>query len=260
VYGFVDDPPQEPMLLVMERLHESLSSAYGSDPAHLFGSALSGFLQAGIGISFLHSQSPPILNRDIKPSNMLLSSSSTGRRLKMGDFGLSKSLADITASITSRTSRSFVTDASRVAVVGTVHYMSMEPKYSSASDVYAFGVVCWEMICMRLPYRHCVDQQDIKKYVRNGMREDFELEDAPDFHFPPALQAMIRVGTGKPPSITTAFFSCFCWRRTPSSARPSASSCATWSSSLRSCRGMQKEWWAHPLLWLVVPSSCLHLC
>jgi serine/threonine protein kinase len=33
VHGLVDEPSNEPMLLVMERMHESLSTAYGAHPA-----------------------------------------------------------------------------------------------------------------------------------------------------------------------------------------------------------------------------------
>ena len=88
--------------------------------------------------------------------------------------------------------------------------MSLKPKYSAASDVYAFGVVCWEVICMRLPYRDCT-MLDIRADVKAGDREEFELEDCPDFVFPPALKAMIERAWAQvnpppfPPSITTAF-------------------------------------------------------
>jgi serine/threonine protein kinase len=267
VHGLVDEPPQEPMLLVMERLHESLSSAYGSDPAPSLQQRIEWLVQAGKGVSFFHAQSPPILHRDIKPSNMLLSSPATGRCLKMGDFGLSKSLADITASLASRSTAPTAGGGNAAAAaVGTPHYMAPElmssrPKYSTASDVYAFGVVCWETICMRLPYRACRNARYIEDDVKAGVREVFELEDRPDFVFPSALQAMIERAWAQvnPPALQPAFLLCFCWRRTPSSARPSTSACAILSSSLRSCRGMQKERWTHPLLWLVVPRSCLHL-
>jgi serine/threonine protein kinase len=197
VYGLVDDPPHEPMLLVMERMHENLFRAYGSNPAPSLRQRVEWLLQAGRGISFLHAQSLPILHRDIKPANMLLTSPATGRRLKMSDFGLSKSLADITASLATRSTMPAAGGGSAAtAEVGTPHYkapevMSMKPKYSTASDVYAFGVVCWEVICMRLPYRDCSDLQEIKAGVKAGDREEFELEDCPDFVFPPALKAMI---------------------------------------------------------------------
>ena len=197
VYGLVDDPPHEPMLLVMERMHENLFRAYSSDPAPSLRQRVEWLLQAGRGISFLHAQSPPILHRDIKPANMLLTSPATGRRLKMSDFGLCKSLADITASLATRSTVPAAGGGSAAAAeVGTPHYkapeiMSMKPKYSAASDVYAFGVVCWEVICMRLPYRDCGNVRYIEDAVKAGDREEFELEDCPDFVFPPALKAMI---------------------------------------------------------------------
>ena len=197
VHGLVDEPSNEPMLLVMERMHESLSTAYGAHPPPTLRQRIEWMVQAGKGICFLHAQSPPILHRDIKPSNMLLTSPATGRRLKMGDFGLSKSLADITASLASRSTAPTAGGGNAAAAaVGTPHYvapelMSSRPKYSTASDVYAFGVVCWETICMRLPYRACRNARYIEDDVKAGVREVFELEDRPDFVFPSALKSMI---------------------------------------------------------------------
>ncbi len=197
IHGLVDDPPHEPMLLVMERMHEALSSAYSSDPAPSLRQRVEWLLQAGKGICFLHAQSPPILHCDIKPANMLLTPPATGRRLKISDLGLSKSLADITASLASRSTAPIAGGGSAAAAaVGTPHYMAPElmssrPKYSAASDMFAFGVVCWETICMRLPYRACRNARYIEVDVKAGIREVFELEDRPDFVFPPALKSMI---------------------------------------------------------------------
>ncbi len=196
VYGLVDDPPDEPMLLVMERMQENLFRAYSSEPAPPLRLRVEWLLQAGKGICFLHAQSPPILHRDIKPANMLLTSPATGRRLKISDLGLSKSLADITASLATRSTATAAGGGNAAAAeVGTPHYkapelMSLKPKYSAASDVYAFGVVCWETICMRVPYRDST-LLDIRAEDKAGGRKEFELEDCLDFVFPPALKSMI---------------------------------------------------------------------
>ena len=49
------------------------------------------FWQAADGLEYLHSQEPPIVHRDLKPANLLIGADG---KLKLGDFGLSKSLND----------------------------------------------------------------------------------------------------------------------------------------------------------------------
>jgi serine/threonine protein kinase len=185
VYGVVDDSPELPVLLIMELMHESLFDAvHKSDTPPSLRQRIMWLVQAGKGVAFLHEKG--VIHRDIKPGNMLLTSPATGRRLKMGDFGLSKSLADIASSSMRRTAP----DARAAGNVGTVHYMAPElfkikPQYSLASDVYAFGFVSWEIISMKQPFKESPDYDCIKQGVKDGEREDF----ASDFH--PALKAMI---------------------------------------------------------------------
>jgi serine/threonine protein kinase len=188
VYGVVDDSPDQPVLLVMELMHESLHDAvHASDPPPSLRQRIMWLVQAGKGIAFLHSAGEQgVIHRDIKPGNMLITSPDTGRRLKMGDFGLSKSLADIT----SFSIRTTDPGARAAGNAGTVHYMApelfkMKPEYSLASDVYAFAVVAWEVVSMMQPYRESPDRESIKEGVRAGEREGFASD------FPPAVKAMI---------------------------------------------------------------------
>ena len=205
LYGVVDDSPDQPVLIVMELMHESLFDAvHKSDTPPSLRQRIMWLVQAGKGIAFLHAKG--VIHRDIKPGNMLITSPDTGRRLKMGDFGLSKSLADITSSST----RSTAPGARAAGNAGTVHYMApelfkMKPEYSPASDVYAFGFVSWEIICRKLPYKECSDPQLIKEGVRAGEREDFASD------FPPALKAMIERAWGQvnPPTLKSYFFYAF---------------------------------------------------
>ena len=46
--------------------------------------------QASLGLLHLHSQSPPVVHRDIKPQNILLKLSRSGLVLKIADFGFAR--------------------------------------------------------------------------------------------------------------------------------------------------------------------------
>lgn len=81
-----------------------------------------------------------LIHRDIKPENVLRASDGTP---KLADFGLARAVSDATA-------------ASTGTILGTVAYLAPElvtqGNASAASDVYAVGVMLYEMITGRQPY------------------------------------------------------------------------------------------------------------
>ncbi|QDV21456.1 Serine/threonine-protein kinase PrkC [Gimesia panareensis] len=88
------------------------------------------------GLSYLHSRG--LVHRDLKPSNVFRD----GEIIKVGDVGLSK----------------FITHSRRSAntqSVGTVHYMAPEVargRYGKEVDVYAAGILVYEMITGVVPF------------------------------------------------------------------------------------------------------------
>ncbi len=88
-----------------------------------------------------------IIHRDIKPENIFLSVGPAGEIVpKLIDFGVSKVLGEGVALTKTRTGMS----------LGTPYYMSPEQgrgdEIDGRSDVWAIGIVLYEMLCGRPPY------------------------------------------------------------------------------------------------------------
>ena len=98
------------------------------------------FKQMLEGISYIHNQPKPVIHRDIKPLNILITKDDT---VKITDFGIAKSLDS-------------GQNASTV-MKGTPVYMSPEqiidPKtLDIRTDVYSLGVTFYEMLCAKNPF------------------------------------------------------------------------------------------------------------
>ena len=113
---------------------------------------------AARGLEYLHDKAnPPVIYRDFKSSNILLSE---GFHPKLSDFGLAK-LGPIG-------------DKTHVStrVMGTYGYCA--PEYAMTgqltvkSDVYSFGVVLLELLTGRKPVDHTMPrgQQSLVTWVR----------------------------------------------------------------------------------------------
>jgi len=115
----------------------ALSDLLRDSPGGLGTQKAAFFLQEiAKGLSYLHECG--IVHRDLKPSNIFYENG----YVKIGDYGLTKAIS---------TSH----HVSHTITVGTVHYMAPEigaGKYDRSVDIYALGVLLYEMLTGQLPF------------------------------------------------------------------------------------------------------------
>ena len=105
------------------------------------------FIQACEAVQHAHQKA--IIHRDLKPSNILVSTVDDRPHVKVIDFGVAKALSQ------RLTERTLFTEQGQL--VGTPEYMSPEQAEGSLdvdtrTDVYALGVVLYELLCGSLPF------------------------------------------------------------------------------------------------------------
>src|SRR5688500_4387868 len=105
------------------------------------------FVQACEAVQHAHQKA--IIHRDLKPSNILVTTVDDEPVVKVIDFGVAKALTE------KLTDRTLHTTSGQL--LGTPEYMSPEQAEGSVdvdtrTDVYALGVVLYELLCGALPF------------------------------------------------------------------------------------------------------------
>lgn len=129
------------------------------------------------GLAFLHAQNPQIVHRDVKSPNVLLTVCQRAITAKVADIGSARPLGVLNSSFRTRAVDNPTWLAPEAMSLG---------RYGAPADVYALGVICWELAARATFFGSCQFMWEIEDHVMAGHRPDLP-HDAPE-----AFAALIR--------------------------------------------------------------------
>jgi eukaryotic-like serine/threonine-protein kinase len=186
VYDF-DQSPDGVMYLAMEMLQgRSLHAILANDgplaPQRLYG------VMDGIADSLGEAHAQGIVHRDIKPENIFLEPRPTPDFVKVLDFGIAKIVG---GEGLGGSSGPALTAAGQT--LGTLEYMSPEQlmgaQLDGRSDLYALGILSYEMVTGALPFICKTPGEMITAHLKNMPPPPSQA--APDKGIPPLLDQVI---------------------------------------------------------------------
>jgi serine/threonine protein kinase/ABC-type phosphate/phosphonate transport system substrate-binding protein len=160
----------EPMLVMEYMKHGSLFDVLQDDSIVLKPEQILAILQdVAQGLRFLHSATPQVIHGDLKAQNVLIDSNFCA---KVTDFGLS--------------------GKKQIGAVGTPYWMSPEllngtEVNSAASDIYAYGMVMYEIYSGRTPY----EGENYEEVVRQICSPDIQKRPPIPLHCPAKLAKLL---------------------------------------------------------------------
>jgi serine/threonine protein kinase len=189
VYDFGEENGQ-PYLVMRYLGGGSLASRISAGPLSIIDT---GKVLARIGAALDAAHAKGIVHRDLKPANILFDQYGEAY---LRDFGISK-VSEVTTTLTGS------------AIIGTPAYMSPEqingePKVDGRTDIYALGIILYEMLTGARPFKADTPAQMMMKHLASraprlpedrsdipaGANEILEraMEKTPDFRFQKASE------------------------------------------------------------------------